>query len=74
MGVTGKSSIRLYVHPPLHVSRDEILHFKHLCISTVNCKTMAKKCTCKCAVFTCIVVFLLIRPTDFFGCFVAVAA
>ena len=27
-----------YVRPPLHVSRDEILHFKHLRVSAVNHK------------------------------------
>ena len=35
--VLRKSSVRsTYVRPPLHVSRDEILHFKHMRVSAVN--------------------------------------
>ena len=32
-----KISVITYVSPPLHVSRGEILHFKHPCVLAVNC-------------------------------------
>ena len=34
--VLRKSSVRLYVRPPLYVSRSEILHFKYPRVSVVN--------------------------------------
>ena len=32
-----KISVIPYVRPPLHVSRGEILHFKHPCVLAINC-------------------------------------
>ena len=33
----GSEKNRPYLRPPLHVSRGEILHFKHSLVLTVNC-------------------------------------